>query len=485
MKINILHISDLHRDPHHPISNDALLNSLVRDVQTSTQEDPPIPLPDFIVVSGDVIQGTGKDTPNPNDVLQAQYDQAEEFLGRLADELVRGDRNRVVIVPGNHDIDFPTMHSSLEPVDHLAVVPSQRWELAELLFAKDSLYRWSWADFSLHKIDDYTAYGNRLRQFISFYSRFYSGTRRYPDHPSEQFGVFDFPSLNVVVVGFNSCDMNDPWHRQGAIHPDAFAKVCNLLRGRQYRGKLRLAVWHHSTKGGPRQVDYMDADFLQHLIANGFSLGLHGHQHKPECLDERYAFGGEKKVNVVSAGTLCGGENALTAGFARGYNRLIIDNEDFTAQLHLRQMANEDFQNPIWCKGSLHERGSMMFFPLQRPDEPDLARYATEDLRDAEEHLRAKRPTEAAALLEPLITINELASPLLLQALLDGDDNTGIVRCFPHPAASTEIVAVAYALFEEGEHERLRRLLGSEEVARDDDPAVVHIRTKLLARMAQ
>jgi hypothetical protein len=84
-----------------------------------------------------------------------------------------------------------------------------------------------------------------------------------------------------------------------------------------------MAVWHHSTKGGPRQTDYLDADFLQHLIANGFSLGFHGHQHKPEFLDERYAFGGEKKVNVISASTLCGGEKTLPAGFPRGYSRLV------------------------------------------------------------------------------------------------------------------------------------------------------------------
>tara|TARA_R110002126_G_scaffold82804_1_gene202580 strand:- start:921 stop:2378 length:1458 start_codon:yes stop_codon:yes gene_type:complete len=485
MKINIIHISDLHRDPNHPISNDALLNSLVRDIHASTKENPSIPLPHLIVVSGDVIQGTGRDTPNPNEVLQAQYEQAEEFLGRLADELVGGDRNRVVIVPGNHDIDFPTMHSSLEPVDHLAVAPRQRWELAELLFAKDSLYRWSWADFSLHKIDDHIAYGNRIRQFITFYDRFYSGARHYPEHPQEQFGIFDFPSLNCVIVGFNSCHMNDPWNKQGAIHPDAFAKACTLLRGRQYRGRLRLAVWHHSTKGGPQQFDYMDTDFLQHLIANGFSLGLHGHQHRPEVLDERYAFGGGKKVNVVSASTLCGGEKALAAGVSRGYNRLIIDNEDFSSQLHLRQMANSEFQNPIWCKGALYEYGSMISFPLQPPDEPDPAMYTNEDLREAEEHLRASRHAEAAALLEPLIKINELASLLLLQAFLDGGDNAGIVRCFANPVSVPEFVAVADALYEEGEYDRLRQLLNSPLFANHDDPSVIHIHTKLSARLSQ
>lgn len=42
MKINIMHISDLHRDPNNPISNEALINSLIQDVENSVSEDPPI-----------------------------------------------------------------------------------------------------------------------------------------------------------------------------------------------------------------------------------------------------------------------------------------------------------------------------------------------------------------------------------------------------------------------------------------------------------
>ena len=88
MKISIMHLSDLHRDPNNPISNDALLNSLIQDVENSTTEEPSIPAPQIIIVSGDIIQGTGKDTEKPDEVLREQYDQAEQFLVALADSLL-------------------------------------------------------------------------------------------------------------------------------------------------------------------------------------------------------------------------------------------------------------------------------------------------------------------------------------------------------------------------------------------------------------
>ena len=88
MKISIMHISNLHRDPRNPISNEALLNSLIQDVENSSAEDPAIPPPQIIIVSGDIIQGTGKDAEKPDEVLREQYDQAEQFLGALADRLL-------------------------------------------------------------------------------------------------------------------------------------------------------------------------------------------------------------------------------------------------------------------------------------------------------------------------------------------------------------------------------------------------------------
>ena len=50
MKLSVLHISDLHRDPHNPIRNDVLLDSLENDRRHySAEEAPPVRSPDLII----------------------------------------------------------------------------------------------------------------------------------------------------------------------------------------------------------------------------------------------------------------------------------------------------------------------------------------------------------------------------------------------------------------------------------------------------
>ncbi len=61
--LTILHISDLHRDPSHEITNGALLDSLLRDRDRYCQESPAIPDPNIIIVSGDIIHGVKADAP--------------------------------------------------------------------------------------------------------------------------------------------------------------------------------------------------------------------------------------------------------------------------------------------------------------------------------------------------------------------------------------------------------------------------------------
>lgn len=483
MNIEILHISDLHRDPKNPISNEALLNSLLQDVENSVAEEPPIPRPQIIIVSGDIIQGTRKETDNPDEVLREQYRQAEKFLGDLADNLLGGNRERLILVPGNHDINFPRMFSALREIDYIGEDAKKRCELAGLIWEHQSRFRWSWSDFKLYEINDVQLYEQRLAEFIAFYESFYGGARKYSNDPTKQFDLFDFPEFNLVIAGFNSCFMNDPWHRQGAIHPQAFSNCCNSLRQRQFRGRLRLSVWHHSTKGTPRQDDYMDTDFLQQLVNHGFSLGFHGHQHKPELIDEKYAFGGDRKVNALSASTLAGGEHALSPGATRGYNRVILDTDDWTVALHVRQMANPDFLNPIWSKGSLANQVSYQTFDLQQPRPVEPGMILGEDLPEAERLLREKRHTEAVRILEPLAPQNDMAKRLLLKAFEDGDDREGIARCFPEPISSEEMIAVFDALWELERHDDLRTVLSQPAVVEHDDPAVNEFRTKLLGRL--
>lgn len=483
MKISIMHISDLHRDPKNPISNEALLNSLIQDIDNSAAEDPPIPHPQIIIVSGDIIQGTGKDAEKPDEVLREQYDQAEQFLGSIADRLLGGNRQRIVIVPGNHDINFPKMFSALKEIDYATVDEKKRSELAGLIRESQSKLRWSWCEFKLYEITDETLYEQRLAEFISFYDRFYGGTKIYPRDPTQQFDIFDFPELGLTVVGFNSCFLNDPWNKEGVIHPRAFSHACDELRKRQFRGRLRVAVWHHSTKGAPRQDDYIDTDFLQQLINHGYSLGFHGHQHKPELIDEKFAFGGDRKVNALSASTLAGGERALAPGRARGYNRVVLDTDEWQVELHVRQMANPDFLNPIWVKGFSLSQKSFQRFELQRPRPVDPSAIASQDLPEAEKLLREKRNEEAATILEPLAPLNDIAKRLLLQAFLGSNNKEGIIRCFAEPFSPEEIIAVCDALWEEEQRDALRAILSRPVVVEHQDPSVVYIRTKLLGRL--
>ena len=171
MNVSILHISDLHRRDHNVIRNDVLLDSLENDRRHfSAEEEPRIRIPDLIVVSGDIIQGVGRNVGEPEACLRAQYEQATNFLTQLAERFVGGDRERVVIVPGNHDVSRYHVDESVSPID----VPSDgRGELIEQLFRPGSPMRWSWRDLKLFKITDTATYLERMAAFAHFYSEFY------------------------------------------------------------------------------------------------------------------------------------------------------------------------------------------------------------------------------------------------------------------------------------------------------------------------
>lgn len=102
---SILHITDLHRSSTDPLSNPELLSAMLSDRDRYVVEDPPIRAPDAIVVSGDLIQGVTLGATDHAAALAAQYDVAHRFIADLTERFLGGDRSRVVIVPGNHDID--------------------------------------------------------------------------------------------------------------------------------------------------------------------------------------------------------------------------------------------------------------------------------------------------------------------------------------------------------------------------------------------
>ena len=482
MKINLLHVSDLHRDPRGSISNQTLLDSLERDRdQYAAAGELGIDSPNVIIVSGDIVHGVRYGSPDAETVLQDQYQEALEFLERLTERFVDGNRRSVVIVPGNHDVSDHHFRGSLEPVE---IATGGATKLIRNLLSGQSDLRWCWDDLAFHKISDRHKYSERFKPFASFYKDFYGGNHSYSIHEERQFETFDFPGLGVMVTGFSSCYNNDLLNRPGAIHPDSIAGASEELRKPEYQGCLRMAVWHHHIEGPPQEVGYMDPDIVQNLVYRGFGLGFHGHQHKPQYLDFRFRYGSSRKITLISAGTLCGG---AAYGFKRSYNLVQLDTENRSGKLHVREMQNDNLQMPIWGQHSSpsNPTGSLDFDFDPPPASESGNNRETSLLLQAQSLFEQGDFQPASEILLSVLEQDELARPFLLECLLQLKDHERIESVFYPPRGSAEAIAVMDSLWEEGRRDQLAQLLANSVIAESTDPSVSEVRAQYISRLTR
>ncbi len=397
----------------------------------------------------------------------------------LTREFVNGDKESVVIVPGNHDVSDHHFRESLERVQ---IPDGGAKELIGPLFSEQSNLRWSWDELVLYQIKDSDQYSRRFLPFVEFYEDFYGGNRLYSTNEREQFDIFDFPKHGITITGFSSCSNNDLLNRQGAIHPDCLATASERLRLPRYHGRLRLAVWHHHIEGPPSNVDFMDPDIVQNLIYRDFSLGLHGHQHKPEYLDYRFRHGSDRKITLISAGTLCGG---AAYGYKRSYNLIQLDLDNSSGEVHVREMQNDRLQMPIWGRHSSPSNltGSLgfTFHPPPKPLEGDSQHTAV--LVEAQRLHGQGEFGQAAEVLLNIQGLDDLGRPILLDCLLQLRDNARILSTFDPPQSSSEAIALMDSLWAGGQHERLRELLESPPINASSDPSVAEVRTRYQMRL--
>ncbi len=325
--ISILHISDLHRSMEAGISNSSLLASLVTDQDSYTRSEPvQIKSPDLIIVSGDIILGSA-DPVNSADIIAKQYEEAREFLNRMVEHFLNGNKRGLVVVPGNHDVDWKYSKESMTVIERNEIFDSADKVKSQYLrgaLSHTSKIRWNWRDLSFYEITDLEKYAKRFKAFATFYEALYEGTRSFSLDPAEQQDIFDLPELGITVIAYNSCYGNDHLQFVGDIHPDCIANTKLAIRDFRKKGRLILATWHHNTKGSPYEVNYMDNAHLKSFINSGISLGFHGHQHKTEVIHEFSDVIEQKKVIVFSAGTLCAGPSELPTGNNRQYNLIEV-----------------------------------------------------------------------------------------------------------------------------------------------------------------
>jgi hypothetical protein len=332
----ILHLSDLHRSRAEPFDNDTILAALLSDRDRYLLESPAVGRPDAAIISGDIIQGVPLGTVDYAAELTRQYDVAHDFLARLADRFFDGDRSRIVIVPGNHDVCWNTSFSAMERLGET----DRPEKIGPWLFRPGSPYRWRWDDCSVYKIAQPQLYDQRLAQYLAFLKRFYAETPlKYAINDEQGFNFFELDHGRILVAALESVHGNDCFCQHGAIKDGLIGKCTLALRDVAPQPLLGVAVWHHSIQGPPSRDDYMDVSSVHEMIGGGFRLGLHGHQHQADAGAYNIHLPQALSMGVASAGSLCAGAKELPRGTNRQYNVIVISDDYTSAKVHVREMA--------------------------------------------------------------------------------------------------------------------------------------------------
>ncbi|EJM23337.1 metallophosphoesterase family protein [Pseudomonas sp. GM25] len=399
----LLHISDLHRSSHDPIENSSLLGALLADQDRYLIETPMVPKPDAAIVSGDIIQGVKLGTPDYANELARQYAVAYDFLCALAERFFDGDRSRIVIVPGNHDVCWNTARDAMTQL-----VPEDPPVAAHAeLFRASSNLRWDWKTRTIFKISDPGSYQGRLDAYWQFVDRFYSGANlKYPIDRRRGYNLFELDGGRIVVAALESVHGNDCFCRQGAIERSVLGACSLAIRDLPQQPILRLAAWHHSFQGPPHGDDYMDIETVQEMVGNGFRLGFHGHQHQADAAAYSIHLPEELSMAISSTGSLCAGANELPRGTNREYNVVVIDDAYTSARIHVREMTQGNHFGRCG-RGAFRVDGFSelhWLLPAGRAGaEPlDNRKFVDSIILRAEEGLYSGNAVEAVQLLESL-----------------------------------------------------------------------------------
>lgn len=449
--ISILHISDLHRSEAEPMDNKSLIAALVADCDRYVGETPRVPPPTAIVVSGDLVQGAAIDAENWKESIREQYDVTRDFLNQLCTQFLDGDKRRMVLIPGNHDVCWNTSRQAMK------TVPKTKYpnDLHTSLTQPGTNYRWSWRELKLYQIVNEVIYKQRMDFYWDFVESFYQGVDlQFPLDRDRGFQLFELFGRRVLIAAFDSIHGNDCYSFSGTIAPDSVGACAIKLRDIEHDYLLRIALWHHSIQGPPLHSDYMDASQVKEMIAHGFQLGLHGHQHVASTLTQYIHLNESKAMAVVGAGSLCAGTSQLPRGQDRQYNLIVLENDFAKARVHVREMGEG---GQFICKRSgpfLNGFVEVSWFAQTNVMGMKIDAQASNDRRTieaAEKHLRTGRAERAIELLKTVdVNSYPYARQILLSALLAEQKWNALVEAIGTPMGIQEVVTLVTALMRAG-----------------------------------
>lgn len=460
-QITIMQLSDLHRKVSAFPSNKAFVSSIMSDVSRYSHGEVHVPEPNLMVICGDIVQGSSLSGNFETSVkeIEQQYSEAIDVLNQLCAKLFNGDRDRIIMTPGNHDVSWPHSARSMQKLD------KANYNLVELLKRPESNVRWDWMDFSFYQISDGALYRERLLPFAKFYTAFYNNQREYSLAPEEQYDIFKFPEHMTLLASFNSCFMNDHLNPTGRIHPESIASCYDYINQEEFDDWLKIAVWHHDTHGFPNRADFMDERAVQFLIDKGFQIGLHGHLHKEEIFEIKFSADQSIKMLVFGCGSLSASPQSIPLGVANQYSIIEVDATLTNLRCHVRKAVEQPPDIPIWMPGNIRQNKDKSYIDVK------LEKHITGEYRmpskstllkglvEAEDLTAKREYLPALAKLKALDQKNPFVRRLTVECLWQLDMDEELIDFIGEPISVVEFTYLSESLWRKDMVDELKELV--------------------------
>ena len=291
--MRLLHISDLHMTSADDPDREVIVGAFLKDIKERHEETPI----NLVLLSGD-LAFSGK----AEEYARATKDFLHPLMGVLG-----CDETRVVIAPGNHDIDRDQIDDVLE-----AGLTAKLKSIEDVNGLFDQEQRFG-------------SYLGRLSAFNLFRDEFYSNR---VDTIASGLGTAQVLDIDGTSIGV--CALNTAWRATGG--PNDMDHGNLLLGSRQVNAALakidscamRIAVMHHPVEW----LAPFDGDEARLDLDRRFDLVLTGHLHRAD--PQQIASVRGTCVNS-RAGTLY-----ETARYLNAYSLIDIDTGDGTAVITIR-----------------------------------------------------------------------------------------------------------------------------------------------------
>jgi 3',5'-cyclic AMP phosphodiesterase CpdA len=320
---HVLHLSDLHMTTSDQANlwSGQLADDLRHELHLSHL--------DALILSGDIANYS---TPE-------EYQAAQLFLDHLRQDFPL-DRDRIVIVPGNHDLNWQLAKAAYTLKDREDCTPEELQEGCYIPVSDEVV-----------RVRDDAQYQQRFEHFSAFYRAI-----KNQDYPRESDQQYTLDKIdNLLFLGLNSAwQLDHHYKTRASINPNALSNALREInRNPDWQNCLKIAVWHHPLDS-PGSDRIADPSFLERLAVAGFRFFLHGHIHKAETSLFRYDLSREgRQCDRVCAGTFGAPTRELIPGYPWQYNLLTFEENQLTVKTRRREEENGAWKpDARWLQGA-------------------------------------------------------------------------------------------------------------------------------------